>query len=189
MRDRPRPAVTLWTVRRLWVPMAAMIAVVVLSNVAVQYPINDWLTWGAFVFPFCFLITDLTNRAFGPPPTRRVVIAGFALGALLSIYAAGWRIGAASGLAFLAGQMLDIWVFDRLRRFAWWRAPLLSTFVSSALDTVLFFGLAFAGTGLPWITWGLGDYGVKVAMALVCLAPYRALMGVFAPRLLSLQAR
>jgi hypothetical protein len=167
---------------RLWVPIAAMVVVVLASNVAVQYPINDWLTWGAFTYPFCFLVTDLSNRAFGVAGARRVVITGFALGAVLSVAAAGWRIGLASGSAFLIAQLLDIAIFDRLRRAAWWRAPLLSTCVSSILDTAIFFALAFAGTGLPWITWALGDYAVKVAMALVCLAPYRALMAAFRPR-------
>ncbi|MSP81915.1 MAG: VUT family protein [Alphaproteobacteria bacterium] len=167
--------------RPLWVPMAAMVALIVVSNVVVQYPINDWLTWAAFTFPLCFLVTDLTNRAFGPAAARRVVVVGFAYGAALSIYLAGWRIGLASGLAFLGGQLLDVWVFDRLRRQVWWRAPLVSTFLSSGVDTALFFGLAFAATGLPWVTWAVGDYGVKIVTALACLAPYRALMGWFSP--------
>jgi uncharacterized PurR-regulated membrane protein YhhQ (DUF165 family) len=167
----------------LWLPIAAMVVVVVGSNVAVQYPINDWLTWGAFTYPFSFLVTDLSNRAFGAAKARRVVLVGFAVGVALSVVAADWRIGLASGTAFLAAQMLDVSVFDRLRRAAWWRAPLISSLLASTLDTAVFFSLAFAGTGLPWITWGAGDLAVKIAMALVCLAPYRALMSVFAPRL------
>jgi uncharacterized PurR-regulated membrane protein YhhQ (DUF165 family) len=172
-------------IRSLVVPMAAMVAVVALSNYAVQFPINDWLTWGAFTYPFSFLVVDLSNRAFGAPRTRRVVYVGFAFGVTLSILIAGWRIGLASGAAFLVAQLLDIWVFDRLRRQAWWRAPLFSTFCSSVLDTAIFFAAAFAGTGLPWVTWALGDYAMKVAMALVCLAPYRALMATFAPGLMA----
>ena len=168
----------------LWVPIAAMVAVVVASNIAVQFPINDWLTWGAFTYPFAFLITDLSNRSFGPARARRVVYVGFAIGVAASVAVAGWRIGLASGTAFLAGQLLDVWVFDRLRRGRWWRAPLVSSAIASALDTAVFFSLAFAATGLPWTNWAAGDYGVKIAMALTLLGPYRGLMGLFAPQLL-----
>lgn len=170
---------------RLWVPTAAMVVVVVGANIAVQYPINDWLTWGAFTYPFSFLVTDLSNRAFGADRARRVVLAGFAVGVVLSVVVAGWRIGLASGTAYLLAQMLDITIFDRLRRARWWRAPLISSLLASVLDTAVFFGLAFAGTGLPWLTWAIGDLAVKIAMALLCLAPYRVLMGLFAPRLLA----
>ena len=167
------------TVRMLWLPITAMTVIVVVSNIAVQIPINDWLTWGALTYPVAFLVTDLTNRRFGAEATRRVVYVGFAIAVILSIWAAGIRIAVASGTAFLAAQLLDVLIFDRLRRSTlWWRAPLTSSLSSSALDTALFFSLAFAGTGLPWITWGLGDFGVKVAMAVALLIPFRALMGV-----------
>ncbi len=162
--------------RGFWIGVAAMIVVVVASNITVQIPINDWLTWGAFTYPIAFLVTDLTNRALGPVVARRVVYVGFALGVLLSFYFAGWRIAFASGSAFLIAQLLDVQIFDRLRRAAWWRAPFVSSTLASALDTALFFSLAFAGTGLPWITWGIGDYGVKLAMALGLLIPFRVLM-------------
>jgi len=157
--------------------IAAMTVIVTASNVAVGFPINDWLTWGAFTYPISFLVTDLTNRSLGPAPARRVVYAGFAVAVLLSAIAAGPRIAAASGLAFLLAQLMDIAIFDRLRRAAWWRAPFVSSTLASALDTAVFFTLAFAGTGLPWTTWALGDYGVKAAMALAMLLPFRALMG------------
>ena len=161
----------------LWPPAAAMAVVVAVSNVAVQFPINDWLTWGALTYPVAFLVTDLTNRRFGAAATRRVVYVGFAIAVALSVWAAGPRIAAASGSAFLAAQLLDVLIFDRLRRSeTWWRAPLASSLSGSAVDTALFFSLAFAGTGLPWITWGLGDFGVKVAMALALLMPFRTLM-------------
>jgi queuosine precursor transporter len=158
-------------------PVLAMVVVVAGSNVAVQYPINDWLTWGALTYPFAFLVTDLTNRRFGPGEARRVAYVGFALAVLLSIVLAGPRIALASGTAFLTAQLLDIWVFDRLRRLPWWQAPLISSAIASIWDTAVFFGLAFAGTGLPWLTWGLGDLGVKAGMALLLLLPFRALMG------------
>jgi hypothetical protein len=173
-----RSAVVSVLARELWLPVAAMIAIVVASNVAVQYPINDWLTWGAFTYPVSFLVTDLTNRHFGAAKTRRVVYAGFAAAVLLSVYFAGWRIALASGSAFLAAQLLDVFVFDRLRRQAWWKAPFISSFFASALDTALFFGLAFAGTAVPWVTLGLGDFAVKLFMASTLLVPYRLLMAV-----------
>ena len=167
--------------RVLWLPIAAMAAVITLSNVAVNFPINDWLTWGAFTYPVCFLVTDLTNRALGAEPARRVVYAGFAVGVLCSIVAGllgltTVRIALASGAAFLVAQLLDILIFDRLRRASWWKAPFLSSSLASFVDTLLFFGLAFAFTGLPWVTWALGDYGVKLVMALALLLPFRALM-------------
>lgn len=168
--------------RRLWLPTAVMIAIVVASNIAVQFPINDWLTWGAITYPVSFLITDLTNRRFGPADARRVAYAGFAIAVVLSFHFAGWRIATASGIAFLSAQLLDVWVFNRLRRAAWWRAPLVSSTVASAWDTALFFTVAFAGSGLPWVTWAVGDYVVKLAMALTMLIPFRALMAVIAAR-------
>lgn len=169
-------------VRRLWLPTAVMIAIIVVSNIAVQFPINDWLTWGAVTYPVSFLITDLTNRRFGPADARRVALAGFAIAVVLSFHFAGWRIATASGVAFLSAQLLDVWVFNRLRRAVWWRAPLVSSTVASAWDTALFFAVAFAGTGLPWMTWGMGDYAVKLGMALAMLIPFRALMSLIAAR-------
>jgi len=164
--------------RELWRPTAAMIAVVVASNLLVQFAINDWLTWGAFSYPLSFLVTDLTNRRYGPRRARQVVGVGFVCAVALSIVVADARIAFASGAAYLAAQLLDIAIFDRLRRQAWWQAPFVSSVVSSALDTALFFGLAFAGTGVPWVTLAIGDYLVKLGMAAVCLAPYRAFVSL-----------
>jgi uncharacterized PurR-regulated membrane protein YhhQ (DUF165 family) len=154
-----------------------MVVIVAGSNVAVQYPINDWLTWGALTYPIAFLVTDLTNRRLGPAKARSVAYVGFALAVLLSIVLAGPRIALASGTAFLSAQLLDIMVFDRLRRLPWWQAPLASSGIASLWDTAVFFSLAFAGTGLPWITWAIGDLGAKAAMAGLLLLPFRALMG------------
>ena len=161
----------------LLLAVLAMVVVVAGSNVAVQYPINDWLTWGAFTYPVAFLVTDLTNRHLGPARARMVAYAGFALGVALSVVLATPRIALASGTAFLSAQLLDIWLFDRLRRQRWWKAPLVSSGLASIWDTALFFSLAFAGTGLPWTTWAVGDLGAKAAMALLLLLPFRALMG------------
>jgi uncharacterized PurR-regulated membrane protein YhhQ (DUF165 family) len=163
--------------RALAAAVAAMVVVVAGSNVAVQYPINAWLTWGAFTYPIAFLITDLTNRRQGPAAARTVACVGFALAVALSVLVAGPRIALASGGAFLTSQLLDISVFNRLRRLSWWRAPLASSALASIWDTGVFFTLAFAGSGLPWVTWGLGDLAAKAAMALLLLAPFRALMG------------
>ena len=178
--------------RELWLPILAMVTVIAVSNVAVQFPINAWLTWGAFTYPLSFLITDLTNRAYGPLRASTVAIVGFPIGMgmsiLLSLYAefplmGAVRIALASGFAFICAQLFDIALFHRMRRLTWWRAPLVSSLSASALDTAIFFSAAFALTGLPWITWALGDYGVKVAMAAALLIPFRVLMPWVAPAL------
>ena len=121
-----------------------MIAVVVVSNIAVQFPINDWLTWGAFTYPFAFLVTDLSNRAFGPARARQVILVGFLLAVVLSIIASTPRIAVASGTAFLVAQLFDVVIFHRMRQLKWWRAPLASSLIASAVDTLLFFALAFS---------------------------------------------
>ncbi|MEN2978462.1 queuosine precursor transporter [Tistrella bauzanensis] len=166
---------------RLWLPVLAMTAAIVVSNILVGFPINDWLTWGAFSYPLAFLVTDLTNRRFGTASARRVVYAGFAIAVVMSLWLADPRIAIASGAAFLVSQLMDVAVFDRLRRRPWWQAPLVSSSLASAFDTVLFFTIAFLGTGLPWISWAVGDWAVKMAMALAMLVPYRALMRVLLP--------
>ena len=150
-----------------------MALVVVISNIAVSYPINDWLTWGALTYPIAFLVTDITNRLFGVARARTVVYAGFLMGVILSLWAADMRIALASGSAFLIAQLLDITIFDKLRQKTWWKAPLISTIISSAVDTLLFFSIAFLATGLPWVTWAIGDYGAKLAMAAILLMPFR----------------
>ena len=135
--------------------VAAMAGVVAASNFLVQIQINDWLTWGALSYPIAFLVTDLINRRVGPDAARRVVYVGFACGVVLSLYTSTVRIALASGTAFLLAQLADVWLYDRLRRrTAWWRAPLISSTVASALDTALFFSLAFALTEVPWVTSG-----------------------------------
>ncbi len=138
----------------------AMAAVVVASNILVQFFVGDWLTWGAFTYPIAFLVTDVMNRVYGAAAARRVVVAGFAVGVVCSLIGsqiAGefgplvtLRIALGSGLAFLTAQLLDVAVFDRLRDGAWWRAPLVSTILGSSVDTALFFTIAFSGglTGL-----------------------------------------
>lgn len=185
--------------------IAAMALVVVGSNILVQYPftplgLGELLTWGAFTYPVAFLITDLTNRRFGPKQARIVVFAGFAIAVLLSIYFATPRIAIASGSAFLIAQLLDVSIFQKLRESDWWKAPLISSLLGSALDTVLFFGIAFAsifagidgffgmedgslpfpvafaGFTVPlWVSLAIGDFCVKVVVGLAMLVPYRML--------------
>lgn len=145
---------------RLLPGILAMAAIVVASNILVQHLFGQWLTWGAFTYPFAFLVTDLTNRLHGPRDARRIVWAGFAVGVVCSLIGSQivgefgplvtLRIALGSGIAFLTAQLVDVAVFDRLRGGTWWRAPLASTLIGSSLDTALFFTIAFSGA-LTWI--------------------------------------
>jgi uncharacterized PurR-regulated membrane protein YhhQ (DUF165 family) len=161
---------------------AAMVLIVVSSNVLVQYPLSDWLTWGAITYPFAFLIVDLANRYHGPRMARRIVYVGFVVALLLSAWLATPRIAVASGTAFLCAELLDVTIFNRLRRHAWWKPPLVSTLFASIVDTAIFFTLAFAGTDMPWVTLALGDLGVKLAIALFALVPFRVALTLVRPR-------
>ena len=160
----------------LWQPILAMLIVITSANYLVQFPINDWLTWGAFTFPVAFLVTDLTNRAVGTAAARRVAWTGFAVAVLVSLALAPWRIAVASGVAFIVGQLLDIAAFNKLRTLSWWKAPLIGSVVASVVDTGIFFFLAFYGSDMNWLTLAAGDLGVKWLMAAVLLAPYRAML-------------
>lgn len=151
---------------------AAMVVIVASANYLVQFPVNDWLTWGALTYPVSYFITDLTNRYYGRVLARRVVFVGFVLAVLASVWLASPRIALASGTAFLVSQLMDVAIFDRLRSRRWWQAPLVSSTLGSLVDTALFFALAFYGTDLPWVTLAIGDYAVKVLIALALLAPW-----------------
>ena len=155
----------------LWGSLA-MALVVTASNILVAYPIGNWLTWGAFVYPLAFFVTDLNNRIFGTRIARKVILIGFVLGVILSFVFADLRIAMASGFAFLVAQLLDILIFNKLRKASWWKAPFLSSLAASAIDTVIFFSAAFAGTAVPWVTLAIGDYLVKLLMAIILLAPF-----------------
>ena len=170
------PPSALAALKPLQAPIVAMAAVIVLSNLLVQHPINEWLTWGAFSYPLVFLVTDLTNRTLGPAAARRVAWIGFALAVAVSLALAPWRIALASGCAFILAQVLDISLFNRLRRLSWWKAPLLGSLAASVIDTAVFFFLAFAGSQMDWTLLAAGDLAVKAAMAAVLLAPYRMLL-------------
>ena len=170
------PDLKLPTYKQLWLPIFAMIVVVVASNYLVQFPINSWLTWGAFTFPVAFLVTDLTNRAVGAQAARRVAWAGFAIAVVVSLGLAPWRIAVASGVAFIVGQLLDISAFSRLRAMTWWKAPLIGSLIASTVDTALFFFLAFYGSHMNWLPLAAGDLAIKCLMAAVLLAPYKLML-------------
>ena len=167
--------------------------VVLSSNYLVQFPINYYglseiLTYGAFSYPIAFLITDLANRSFGKAVARQIVYFGFLLGIgftvlfstdfadLISI-----RIAIGSGIAFLVAQLLDVQIFDKLRKKKWFIAPLTSSIIGSTVDTFLFFSISFYATGVPWITLGLGDLSIKIIVALLMLIPFRLLLRTFKP--------
>ncbi len=158
------------------------------SNFLVQYPINffgmeEFLTYGAFTYPVTFLITDLSNRRYGKFIARKIVYMGFILGVLLTLFFStnfsdliSMRIAIGSGTAFLFAQLLDVQIFDKLRSKIWFAAPFTSSLIGSLVDTFLFFSIAFYGTGINWITLGVGDFIVKVLIALIMLIPFRILM-------------
>jgi len=152
--------------------IVSMAIIIVVSNILVSYPINDWLTWGTLTFPFAFLVTDLVNRYYGVGKARWVVYAGFAVGVLFSLKFAPMQIAIASGTAFLVSQLLDVTVFDKLRSKAWWVAPFASSVIATVFDTFLFYGLAFYGTGEAWYQWAIGDQAVKWLVVLLALVPY-----------------
>ncbi|SMX26395.1 Inner membrane protein YhhQ [Pelagimonas phthalicica] len=136
----------------------AMAAIVLASNILVQFLFGNWLTWGAFTYPLAFLVTDLMNRIYGAAAARKVVFVGFIVGVICSLIgtqimlqgdgftypAVTLRIAIGSGLAFLTAQLIDVAIFDRLRTGSWWRAPLASTLIGSSLDTAIFFTIAFS---------------------------------------------
>ena len=167
--------------------------VVLISNFLVQFPVKYYgleniLTYGAFSYPIAFLITDLANRSFGKIIARKIVYFGFAIGLLFTlIFSTNFsdlisiRIAIGSGTAFIVAQLLDVQVFDRLRRKTWFVAPLFSSLIGSTVDTFLFFSISFYGTGVPWITLSLGDLGVKIFIALIMLVPFRLLLGTLKP--------
>jgi uncharacterized PurR-regulated membrane protein YhhQ (DUF165 family) len=172
-----------------WRSMAAMAVFIVASNYLVQFPIDLsravgvplLITWGAFTYPATFLVTDITNRRYGPQVARRVIYLGFALGVALSAWFATPRIALASGTAFLVAQLLDVTVFNWLRRQSWWRAPLFASLLGSMVDTGVFFSLAFAGTVVPWHLLAESDLVVKLAYAMFALIPYRVYMSLVRP--------
>ena len=168
-------------------------AVVLASNYLVQFPIKYYcleeiLTYGAFSYPIAFLITDLANRSFGKIVARKIVYIGFAIGISFTLLFStnftdliSIRIAIGSGTAFLVAQLLDVQIFDKLRKKEWFVAPLTSSLIGSTIDTFIFFSISFYGTGIPWITLSLGDLSVKIFVALMMLIPFRLLLKTLKP--------
>ena len=162
--------------------------VVIASNYLVQFPVNFYhlenlLTYGAFSYPITFLITDLANRAFGKKNARYIVLIGFFIGIILTLFVStnfedviSIRIAIGSATAFIIAQNLDVNIFDLLRNKKWYVAPLISSIIGSIIDTFLFFSIAFYSTGIPWVTLALGDLAIKLIVALVMLIPFRLLI-------------
>jgi uncharacterized integral membrane protein (TIGR00697 family) len=193
----------------------AMAIVVVASNILVQFLILDGLlTWGAFTYPLAFLVTDIMNRIYGAAAARKVVYVGLIVGIICSLIgsqimleygpAVALRVAIGSASAFLVAQLLDIAVFNRLRVGSWWKAPLVSTIISSIVDTVIFFTIAFSslfnrfsqvaaeqimwaqgpvpflnvGSEVPlWVSLAVADWGFKILIALIALVPFRIIIG------------
>ena len=167
--------------------------VVLASNYLVQFPIKYYgldqlLTYGAFSYPIAFLITDLANRSYGKIAARKIVYFGFVIGICFTLFFStnfddliSIRIAIGSGSAFLVAQLLDVQVFDKLRKKKWFIAPLTSSLIGSTVDTFLFFSISFYATGVPWVTLSLGDLAVKIFVALVMLIPFRLLLGTLKP--------
>ena len=175
--------------RRLFFILAfSMALVVTASNYLVKFPVNYWglknlLTYGAFSYPVAFLITDLANRRYGKKIAKKIVYLGFGLGLFLTFYFStnysdliSIRIAIGSGTAFLTAQLIDINIFDKLRKKIWFAAPLVSSLIGSTIDTFLFFSIAFYGTNVNWITLSIGDLLVKILVALIMLIPFRLLL-------------
>ena len=179
---------------KLFLFLSFLMGVVVLSsNYLVQFPIKYYgleeiLTYGAFSYPIAFLITDLANRSYGKLVARKIVYIGFAIGISFTlIFSTNFadlisvRIAIGSGTAFLVAQLLDVQIFDQLRKKKWFIAPLTSSLIGSTIDTFLFFSISFYATGIPWVTLSLGDLAVKILVALVMLIPFRILLGTLKP--------
>ena len=175
---------------RLFLLLSFLMGVIVLvSNYLVQFPIRYYgfeeiLTYGAFSYPIAFLITDLANRSYGKAAAKKIVYFGFGIGVLFTFFFStnfsdliSIRIAIGSGTAFIVAQLLDVQIFDKLRKKKWFVAPLTSSLIGSTVDTFLFFAISFYATEIPWFTLSLGDLSVKIFVALVMLIPFRLMLG------------
>ena len=174
--------------RLLFILAFSMALVVILSNYLVQFPFNyfgleNLLTYGAFSYPIAFFITDLSNRRYGKNTAKKIVYLGFGLGVFLTFYFStnysdliSIRIAIGSGTAFLISQLIDVNIFDKLRKKVWYIAPLTSSLIGSTIDTFLFFYISFYGAKVNWLTLAFGDLSVKIFVALFMLIPFRLLL-------------
>ncbi len=180
--------------KKLFLILSFLMGLIVLtSNYLVQFPVkylglNDILTYGAFSYPIAFLITDLANRTYGKEVAKKIVYIGFSLGIFFTLFFStnftdliSVRIAIGSGTAFLIAQLLDVKIFDKLRKKEWFIAPLVSSTIGSMVDTFLFFTISFYSTGVPWITLMIGDFLVKMLVTLIMLIPFRLLLGSLKP--------
>ena len=180
--------------KRLFLTLSFLMGLVVLaSNYLVQFPFKYYglekiLTYGAFSYPIAFLITDLANRSYGKIVARKIVYIGFTIGISFTLLFStnfgdliSIRIAVGSGTAFIVAQLLDVQIFDQLRKKKWFIAPLTSSLIGSTIDTFLFFSISFYATGVPWVTLSLGDLTVKILVALIMLIPFRLLRKTFKP--------
>ena len=176
---------------KIFLLLSVLMGVIVLiSNYLVQFPVKYYglreiLTYGAFTYPIAFLITDLANRFYGKFLAKKVVYVGFIIGISFTLFFStnfsdliSIRIAIGWGIAFLVAQLIDVKIFDKLRKKKWYIAPLTSSIIGSTIDTFLFFSISFYGTGMPWITLSLGDLAVKIFVTLLMLIPFRLLLGV-----------
>ena len=177
---------------KLLLLLSVLMGVVVLSsNYLVQFPIKYYnleeiLTYGAFTYPVAFLITDLANRSYGKLVAKKIVYFGFLLGITFTLFFStnfsdliSVRIAVGSGTAFIVAQLIDVKIFDQIRKKQWFVAPLTSSFIGSIVDTFLFFSISFYGTGIAWVTLSLGDLSIKILVALIMLIPFRLLLSTF----------
>ena len=177
---------------RLFFLLSFLMGVIVLvSNYLVQFPIKYYgfeeiLTYGAFSYPIAFLITDLANRSYGKAAAKKIVYFGFGIGVLFTFFFStnfsdliSIRIAIGSGTAFIVAQLLDVQIFDKLRKKKWFVAPLTSSLIGSTVDTFLFFSISFYATEIPWFTLSLGDLSVKIFVALVMLIPFRLVLRTY----------
>ena len=180
--------------KKFFFTLSLLMGVVVLSsNYLVQFPIkyfglDEILTYGALSYPIAFLITDLANRSYGKVSARKIVYFGFLIGISFTLLFStnfadliSVRIAIGSGTAFIVAQLLDVQIFDQLRKKKWFIAPLTSSLIGSTVDTFLFFSISFYATGIPWFTLSIGDLSVKILVSLLMLIPFRLLLGSLKP--------
>ena len=198
--------------KTMFIAVIMMATVVMLSNVLVQFYLGAFLTYGAFTYPIAFLINDVVNKLEGPKRARQVILWGFVVGVFCSLIGSQiegefgplvtLRIAIGSGLAFLIAHLSDTYIFHFFRKLKWWVPPLVSSTIGSALDTFIFFSVAFSLTFVfiepqndvawanevsallnffpidtPfWISMAIADFMVKIILASLFLIPFRRII-------------
>ncbi|MGI9318467.1 MAG: queuosine precursor transporter [bacterium] len=157
------------------------VAIIALANYTVQFTdsfLGYTFTWAMFIFPVVILASDLTVRLSDQFNARLIVGLAYFPAILISAWLADWRIGVASGTAYLVGQLIDIWIFQgvRERAKAWWAAPMISTFFANIIDTYVFYSAAFyrsADTFMAsnWVEVATVDLGFKIVVSILLFLP------------------